>query len=601
MLSSRAKAAARKLVRVGLPWKSLVMQLCCLSAAPMVAAEAQEQYAAPRSKLTTAAQRPVAASKRTPQASASRGRTGVVQIAHAEDVPPAPEGAPEKPRDKVTDERVDQLVREIHDFDDVMEVVVHRGRLLRFKKAVTRTAIADPGIADIINITPRELQLVGKGEGATTMSIWFESDDPNKEGEVLTYLVNGVQGPERRQQIKKLEESISKLFPDSRVELIPVADRLVVKGEARDPQQASNIMKLIESSQVAGGANSGGLGASLLGLQQEDGQNGDGGDQILRGTAVNAGRIINLLKVPGQFQVMLKVKIAEINRTAGRNLGVSFAVSKDDGGFRLFQSILSGGSGNIVGVFDSGDVRVFINALRTHSVGKILAQPNLMTISGQSATFIAGGAFAVPTVVGVGGAGAVSTTFQQFGTLLTFTPIVLDKDQIRLTVTPTFSEPNLDLRVNTGGGGSGVPGLNIRSASTTVELREGQVLAIAGLFQETTQSTVTRVPYLGDIPVIGAIFSNRAVNRTETELVVLVEPVLVAPMEPEQLPPVPGFDFKEPDDFEFFVLGRMEGSPVGPEYRSTLWPFHPGNTSTYLRLQNTYMVGPQGHSALEDE
>lgn len=580
----------------------LLAPVCLLIALPTDSAWAQQRSTVSRPKAQTQSA-PVAKVAARESAPGTARKLGRVQLMQGEEVQPVA---------KAGDDRIEKLVREIQDFDDVIEVVMRRARLFRFKKLVMRTAVADPSIAEVVQVTPRELQLIGKGEGTTTLSIWFAADDPNADPEVITYLINGVKGPERRQQLMLLEESIHKLFPDSRVELVPVADRLIVRGEARDPEQAAHIMKIIQAHE--GEPSSEGPGTSLLGLQPDapgpiDGSPvpnaviGQPNQQILRGTSVGQSRIVNMLKIPGQFQVMLKCKIAEINRGAGRQFGMSFSVAKDEGGFRLFQSILAGASGNIVGVFDAGDVEVFINALRTHSVGKLLAQPNLMTLSGQPAWFTAGGAFAVPTIVGVNGVGGISTGFQRFGTLLTFVPTVLDKDLIRLNVTPTFSEPNLDLRVNIGGGGGaggGVPGLNIRSATTTVELREGQVLAIAGLFSERVQSEETRVPLLGDIPVLGNLMSNRRTNREETELVVLIEPVLMAPMEPEQVAPLPGFDFKEPDDFEFFVLGMREGSPVGPEYRSTLWPFHPGNTSTYLRLQNTYLVGPHGHSSSDD-
>jgi pilus assembly protein CpaC len=597
MFDAKDPAVAVSCRRVSLKLPILAAQMCVLIAASSNSASAQQPSTTNRARAQSATVRTTA-----PGTARKLQR---VQLTQAEEVLTGARGG---------DERIDKLVNEIQDYDDVIEVVMRRARLFRFKKLVMRTAVADPSIAEVVQVTPRELQLIGKGEGTTTLSIWFAADDPNADPEVITYLINGVKGPERRQQLMLLEESIHRLFPDSRVELVPVADRLIVRGEARDPEQASHIMKIIEAHE--GEPSSEGPGPSLLGLQPDAPGPIDGSPMpnippgqtptILRGTSVGQSRIINMLKVPGQFQVMLKCKIAEINRGAGRQFGMSFSVAKDEGGFRLFQSILAGASGNIVGVFDAGDVEVFINALRTHSVGKILAQPNLMTLSGQPAWFTAGGAFAVPTVVGINGVGGIATGFQRFGTLLTFVPTVLDKDLIRLTVTPTFSQPNLDLRVNIGGGGGGgaggggVPGLNIRSATTTVELREGQVLAIAGLFQETVQSDETRIPLLGDIPVLGNLMSTRRTNREETELVVLIEPVLMAPMEPEQVPPLPGFDFKEPDDFEFFVLGMREGSPVGPEYRSTLWPYHPGNTSTYLRLQNTYLVGPHGHSSADD-
>jgi pilus assembly protein CpaC len=182
----------------------------------------------------------------------------------------------------------------------------------------------------------------------------------------------------------------------------------------------------------------------------------------------------------------------------------------------------------------------------------------------------------------VSGASAVSTDFRAFGAILTFTPTVLDKDRIRLEVSPEFSQINQGLAVN------GTPGLNTRSVTTTVEMREGQTLAIAGLLDESMNSTTE-----GDVPFLAKVFGTRAVNRQETELIILVTPELVHPMEPEEVPPLPGFDVTEPDNIEFFLKGDIEGNPT-QEYRSTVWP----------RLQQRYKAGgspmisgPFGHSS----
>jgi len=197
-----------------------------------------------------------------------------------------------------------------------------------------------------------------------------------------------------------------------------------------------------------------------------------------------------------------------------------------------------------------------------------LAEPTLVTLSGQTANFIAGGEFPVPTTVGVAGVGAVSTTFRGFGTQLAFTPTVLDKDRIRLQVSPSFSTLNATNSVN------GIPGLNTRAVDTTVDLREGQWLAIAGLIQDEQGGTRGRIPGIGDVPLLGALFGNQSFTRDETELVVLVSPELVHPLEAEQVPMLlPGMEVTDPTNYDFFWRQQIEGTP-NVHHRSTVWPVY---------------------------
>ena len=205
-------------------------------------------------------------------------------------------------------------------------------------------------------------------------------------------------------------------------------------------------------------------------------------------------------------------------------------------------------------ILDGGDVDFVLGAIETHGYGKILAEPTLVTLSGRTAQFLAGGEFAVPTTVGIGGVGAATTTFRGFGTELSFTPTVLDKDLVRLEVSPSFSTLNTDATVG------GIPGLSRRSVDTTVDLREGQWLAIAGLIQDEQGGQHSRFPFLGNLPIAGHLFSQRSTSRFETELVVLVSPQLVHPLETEQLPLfLPGMEVTDPTNTDFFARKLIEG------------------------------------------
>ena len=231
-------------------------------------------------------------------------------------------------------------------------------------------------------------------------------------------------------------------------------------------------------------------------------------------------------------------------------------------------------------MFDNDELNFFIHYLEQKGVVRVLSEPTLVTLSGRSASFVAGGEFAVPTVVGIGGASAVTTDFRAFGAIISFLPVVIDKDHIRLEVSPEFSQINSDLTVN------GTPGLNTRAVTTTVEMREGQTLAIAGLLDDSVSGDIA-----GNIPFIWRLLGRRSMSHNETELIILVTPELVHPMDPEEVPPLPGFDVTEPTNGQFFLRGWLEGNP-NMDYRSTVWP---SLRRRYRAGASSMMSGPFGH------
>jgi pilus assembly protein CpaC len=253
-----------------------------------------------------------------------------------------------------------------------------------------------------------------------------------------------------------------------------------------------------------------------------------------------------------------------LKRSAARSLGADFDAEIGDFIFGAGTGVA--GNAIVSGTFGEDKFRVTLQALEQRKVAKILAEPTLVTISGKPATFISGGEFAVPTVVGVDGVGAATTTFRGYGTMLTFTPTVLDKDRIRLQVNPQFSTLNTATKVN------GIFGLDTRSASTTVELREGQVLAIAGLTQQQQSGETSRLPGFGDIPLLGSLGSSRTSNSDEVELVVIISPEIVHAIDASEVPQLlPGLNMTEPTDVDFFLRNRIEGRP-GHHHRATVWP-----------------------------
>jgi pilus assembly protein CpaC len=361
------------------------------------------------------------------------------------------------------------------------------------------------------------------------------------------------------------------------------------------------------------------------------GGGGGGGGGGATGGMNRGAILINRMTVPGPRQVLLHVKIAEINRTAIRNIGVSWLYARGNSLFgsvagnnasinttanaiynqasgplgfvKPIQGTFSGtGSASpgpnspLFGVFNAGHFSLFIDALRTNNLAKILSEPNLVALDGQPARFLVGGMFPFPVPQSSsipGGTAVVTVQFQRFGTILTFLPEILANDVIRLDVEPVISQLNYAQTTQVGTGT--VPSIIERSARTVVELREGQSLAIAGLLQTLTNASTVRVPGLGDLPIVGPWFSNNSIETIEWETVVLVTPELVSPLEKNEVTEAPGDRVYQPTDPEFYLLGRIEGK-LGREFRATVGQQDPLNVMKHFQSEQQWVIGPHGYS-----
>jgi pilus assembly protein CpaC len=341
--------------------------------------------------------------------------------------------------------------------------------------------------------------------------------------------------------------------------------------------------------------------------------------------------IINRVTVPGPRQILLHVKIAEINRNATRSIGVSWLYARGNsifgsaagldtqmstttdvantqttgrrgfvnpiqGNYSGTGTAMPGPTAKLFGVFNAGHFSLFIDALRSNSLAKILAEPNLVALDGQPARFLVGGLFPFPVPQSSsipGGTAVVTVQFQRFGTILTFVPEILPNDVIRLDVEPVISQ--LDFANGTSVNGGQVPSINERSARTVVEMREGQTLAIAGLLQTLTNASTIRVPGLGDLPIVGPWFSANKIQTVETETVVLVTPELVAPLDRKDVTEAPGDRVTQPNDPEFYLLGRIEGK-LGREFRATKGEQDPLNIMKHFQSEGQWVIGPHGHA-----
>ncbi|MDA0920248.1 MAG: pilus assembly protein N-terminal domain-containing protein [Planctomycetota bacterium] len=449
-------------------------------------------------------------------------------------------------------------ISEMPDIQEEMEIIHRRSQLMVARAPIARIAIADPSVVDVVQYSPNEIGIIGMNLGTTTLTLWFDnSRDP------LIYLVEVIPDPTFEDRLRndfgKLEKQLRILFPNSKVFLIPLQQRLIVKGQARDAEEADRILQIVRAAYFAAFGNYAGFGAAAgagagggFGGGFNNGNNNIGNNNNNNN---NNDPIVNLLEVPGNHQIMIHVTVAELSRGQLRTLGVDLDGLVNNGRHFLSSS-LGGAGGALTGVFENGEVNLLINWLAGNRTAKILASPTLTVLSGHQASFLSGGEFPVPTIVGVGGAQGTSTSFRGYGTSLLVRPEVIDKDYIKMDITPEYSQ------ISATGGSGGVPGLDSRRVTTTVKLREGQTIVLAGLFGMTMTSEVNRIPFLGELPVIGpALFNSKNADQGENELLITVTPELVHPMEADEVPPYPGFYVTAPNDIELYAYAKTEGYP----------------------------------------
>lgn len=538
-----------------------------------------------------------------------------------------PVGTTPQPTKEVR-EKFDKYVRRITDPENLIEMVVGRPRLLYLTEAPFRIQVADEHTMtySVIGKEPRELSLLGHSVGTTVFNLWFGDPDNIAKQTVLSYLINVLPDPEAKERLervyKALEDEINRAFPDAYICLFLVGDKLAVSGEVKDIVEAAKILQIVranapqqQNNQQRGGPNNPGANIPVanvnLNLNPAPLFPGDQAPQTLDNFIVQGeSNVINLLRVPGEQQVMLKVTVAEVSRAAARSIGINFSITNNNG-IQVFAQTTGGISlpganalnnaagtvANLPALLDNGNVALAIQALRNVNLARSLAEPNLVTLNGRPAFFLAGGEFPVPVVTGATAVGLQGVSFVPFGVQLNFTPFITDKDRVRLQVNATVSTRDVATGANFGTGAATstfVPGLNERAISTTVEMREGQTLAIGGLLQTNLAADTQRVPLFGDLPLGGQAFRFDRTQYSESELVLLVTPEIVHPLEPKEVPPLPGSDFFEPNDVEFYLTGRLE-SRRSYDFRSPVMNTL-GRSAAYRHCELLYFIGPHGHS-----
>jgi len=410
----------------------------------------------------------------------------------------------------------------------MVTVPIGKSEDVRTDTSFVDVVVGDPDVADVNPLTDRALSILGKKIGTTRVSVYAE-------GKKLV----GIFDVEVSYDITRLTNELRRRFPRSQIQASTVNGRIMLSGEVPD---AATLDKAVTIAR----------------------QFGPG--------------IINSVSVMSPQQVMLEVRFVEISRTASRELGVQWnrfgestitnignrvsannlPLSASSIAAETAAGVLSNASpfGFLVGRFvaNGASTDVLINALEEKGIARSLAEPNLVALSGDTASFLAGGEYPIPVS---GSFGNVTVDYKKYGVGLAFTPTVLGQNLINLRIEPEVSQIDTTHTVSVSNGIS-VPALIVRRASTTVELRDGQSFMIGGLLQSDNKNAIEQLPWLGSVPVLGALFSSKSFQKNETDLAIIVTPHIVRPARPGDEIRTPADDTLSPSDVDFFLLGKTE-------------------------------------------
>ena len=405
-----------------------------------------------------------------------------------------------------------------------LEVAINKSQVVSSDVPIDRAMIGNAEIADVLPISDRSVYVLGKAMGTTSLTLYDRSNS------VIAVMDISV-GPDA----EGIRKQISNLIPSEEIDVGISNGSVVLSGMVSDIGSADRAMRIA---------------------------NAFAGDD----------KVVNLMTVGGSQQVMLEVRFAEVSRTVGEELGVGGflgngrdfggavgrggSIVANDAGFSdLRIGEVTESFGVFQALFSLGDLNIeaFLDTLESKGLSKTLAEPTLVALTGERASFLAGGEFPVPIVQNGQGAGnAITVEFKPFGVSLGFTPTVLGDDVINMIVEPEVSsiDPTASITLN----GITIPGLQTRRASTTLELRDGESFALAGLLSTEFETDVQQLPILGSIPIIGSLFRSTRYQKGETELLIIVTPRLVKPIRPDQVR-LPTDRIKDPDVVQTLANG----------------------------------------------
>lgn len=413
-----------------------------------------------------------------------------------------------------------------------LSVPMNRAVVVESDQPFSELSIANPGIADITTLSDKTIYVLGKLPGRTTMTIL------GPDGKLISNVEVQV-----TPDIAEFKERLKQILPGENIEVRTANDGIVLSGTVSSTAKLDRALDL--AKRYAGD------------------------------------RVSNLMTVGGTQQVMLKVRFAEMQRSVSKNLAASLGVRGTVGGGKAQTGVITGtgnfGSANAISnAFDKGtmplsgggtgalglgftagnlEFAVLLEALESKGMVRTLAEPNLTALSGQQAKFLAGGEYPIPVIDGTNG--GISIEYKPFGVEMAFTPRVVDGDLINLEIAASVSA--IDTSVTMSNGSFSVNAFKKRETSTTVEMRDGESFAIAGLLQDDFNDLNDQIPWLGDVPVLGALFRSTSFERKQSELVIIVTPHLVQPTRGEALA-LPTDRVRLPSEKELFLFGKTAGS-----------------------------------------
>lgn len=396
---------------------------------------------------------------------------------------------------------------------EALNVPMNRAVVVESDVPFAELSIANPGIADISTLSDRSIYVLGKAPGRTTLTLL------SPEGQLISNVDVHV-----TPDIAEFKERLQQIIPGEHIEVRTANDGIVLSG------QVSSTAKMDRALDLA--------------------------------NRYAPDRVSNLMVVGGTQQVMLKVRFAEMNRTVSKAMGSRLTASGvNSSGDSIAIGGITRADGAVGGVginFGVGDLtfQVLLEALESKGMVRTLAEPNLTALSGQEAKFLAGGEYPVPVAQDDD---TVTVEFKPFGVELNFTPVVVDQDIINLTIDAAVSSLDTANGISVNDGFS-IAAFKRRQTSTTVEMRDGQSFAIAGLLQDDFRNGVTQLPWVADIPVLGALFRSADYRREQSELVIIVTPHLVTPVAGEALA-LPTDRIRIPTERELFLFGDVASSP----------------------------------------
>ncbi len=404
----------------------------------------------------------------------------------------------------------------------LLNIERNRGRLVRLDGPASTVFVANPEIADVQVKSPSLIYLMGKKPGQTTL---FAVDAREK---VLANIDISV-----THNIERLRKAVRDLHPNSDISVASIDGSIVIEGTVKTATTAENLRSLVE--RFAGSKEA----------------------------------VINRLGVTSPSQVNLRVRVAEVSREVDKQFGLNWNVIGAIGGLSIgmatgnpFASVVSPDTFSLAGSpTPNWDLNVVVDALEDEGLVKVLAEPNLTALSGETASFLAGGEF--PILVPDSN-NRVTIEFKKFGVSLAFTPTLIGDGRVNLHVRPEVSQLSSSNAVTLNS--FQIPSLITRRAETTVELGSGQSFAIAGLLQNNVTHDISKFPGLGDVPVLGSLFRSDRFQREESELVIIVTPYVVRPTSMAKLS-APTDGFVPPNDFERVRTGgthRRNGTPGQP-------------------------------------